>query len=193
MAQKQDYIIALIGCSGSGKTSVAMMLEKIKGYHVLKSYTTRWPRVENEWGHIFVSDRDVQNSIDKYGISPWQSDDVIAYGEYNNHLYWATRSQIKGKGAVIYVIEPVGLQTFKNENPDIPVFTIFLNTSRENRLDRLIKERGEIAARKRIAHDDLFFTSFAADWVVNADRDVSHVSSDVSKSITNYLCKDGGA
>ena len=45
-------LIAIIGTSGSGKTSLVNKISKKYGYSVLKSYTTRAPR-ENDDADLF--------------------------------------------------------------------------------------------------------------------------------------------
>ena len=57
----KDKIICLVGPSGSGKTTIAKELEK-EGYNIIHSYTDRKPRVENEWGHTFVSVEEMSKS-----------------------------------------------------------------------------------------------------------------------------------
>jgi Guanylate kinase len=47
-------IICISGESGSGKTTIAELLEK-RGYNYIESYTTRPMRFQDEEGHIFVN------------------------------------------------------------------------------------------------------------------------------------------
>ena len=49
-----ETIFLIIGESGSGKTTLVSSLEKQKNLKSIQSYTTRPPRYENEYGHIFV-------------------------------------------------------------------------------------------------------------------------------------------
>lgn len=53
-------VLLLVGKSGSGKTEIANQFRQ-RGYDVLQSYTTRKPRNENEWGHLFCSEDEYEH------------------------------------------------------------------------------------------------------------------------------------
>ncbi|MDV7402737.1 hypothetical protein RZS08_65550, partial [Arthrospira platensis SPKY1] len=79
----KDKIICLCGESGSGKTTIAELLEK-EGYNYIQSYTTRKARFEGEKGHIFVD----EPPMDSTGIPEEENfvdtDDMIAYTYFDN-------------------------------------------------------------------------------------------------------------
>jgi len=121
----KDKIVCLVGPSGSGKTAVSYELEKV-GYNVIHSYTTRPPREENEWGHIFV---------DEMPPGP-----KIAYTYINGYHYWATPEQYKGKGTSIYVIDPPGVEYLKQHVDDAEIVVIALWASETERRFRIVKD-----------------------------------------------------
>ena len=57
-----ETIFLIIGESGSGKTTLVSSLEKQKNLKSIQSYTTRPPRYENEYGHIFVSENEFNST-----------------------------------------------------------------------------------------------------------------------------------
>ena len=90
---------SLVGESGSGKTTIADMLAEKYNLSVLKSYTTRPPRV-NDDSHIFVS-------IEEFN----KLENKIAYTEFNGNYYCATADQLDNSD--IYVIDPDGIKYLK--------------------------------------------------------------------------------
>ena len=77
---KNLYLI--VGASGSGKTTVANVLEEKYGYKQLQSYTTRPMRTENEISHTFVNDAFFD-----------QLTDFIGYTSYGNYRYGRQQSK----------------------------------------------------------------------------------------------------
>lgn len=74
-------LITIIGPSGAGKDTVALMLSAILGYKVICSYTTR-PMREGEVDgkeHYFVKECNVQKS------------EMLAYTRYGNYEYWTEK------------------------------------------------------------------------------------------------------
>lgn len=128
-----NNLILLVGESGSGKTTVATELERQYGFKSIQSYTTRPPRNESEYGHIFVSNDE---------FDALQSD-LVAYTEYNGYRYGATKQQVNE--CDIYVIDPSGVQYFMEhyhadttENQDIkPVKVVYLHTTIPVRVQRM--------------------------------------------------------
>lgn len=180
-------IICLVGESGSGKTTVAKELFK-RGYNVLHSYTTRMPRSDNEFGHIFVSE-DYWKKVNK--------DNIIAHTYYCGNHYWATKDQIRGK--TVYVIDPVGIEQLR-KNTDYKITVIYIKADLETRYSRLLKrERSKYdvselvqwkilrkireRVNERIRNDVEAFKTLKVDYVV----DNNYYLDDVIKSVVNII------
>lgn len=137
----QDRIINLVGASGTGKTTIAKHL-KGKGFNIIKSYTTRKPRRENEWGHIFIRGNwevvDLFCAIDRRGNDiEIPKGNMIAYKNLYRDHYFATKEQYQGKGTSIYIVDPDGAEQVKRDVDDAEVITIALNADKENRMHRI--------------------------------------------------------
>ena len=193
-----DKIICLVGPSGSGKTTIAKELEK-DGYNVIQSYTTRKPRYEGEWGHIFVP----KNTINH--VNEW---DLMAIKELYGDYYWSTKEQYMGKGTSIYVVDPQGAEQVKETVQLSPVITIFLIADEETREARLLyrtlikeglseKEARNIAEIRllrneniattdipeRIEKDREIFKTCKCDYVVDVNRELKEVVEDIKEII----------
>ena len=147
-----DHIICLIGPSGTGKTTVAQLLNQYYGYNVIQSYTTRPKRSPDEYGHIFVD-----HMPDKV--------DLIAYTRYHNYEYWATRDQYKWRGVSIYIIDPPGLSTLKQQVNDTNITAIYLYADICTRIDRLTKRDGTL----RVQYDKEAFAKSPCNYCVDAN------------------------
>lgn len=99
---KDKRIILLIGESGTGKTTVANILEEKYGLKSIESYTTREPRYPGENGHTFVS-------LDEIIAL----DEVCAYTFFDGNQYCATKQQIDD--CDMYVVDLIGLASFIDE------------------------------------------------------------------------------
>ena len=58
-----NNIFLIVGCSGSGKTTITEQLEQKYGLKSIQSYTTRPPRYDGETGHIFISNEEKNRFI----------------------------------------------------------------------------------------------------------------------------------
>lgn len=143
-----------VGQSGSGKTTIVDKLECVYRYKNLQSYTTRKPRCENEYGHIFISDEEFNNL-----------ENIVAYTEYNGYKYCATEELINE--ADLYVVDCDGVETlldkYSNHNRCICIF--YLNTTVSERIDRMV-ERGDsdVAIVSRLKNDEEY------DWYGKLER-----------------------
>lgn len=153
---KRDKLILLVGASGSGKTAIAKHLEGM-GYNIIKSYTTREPREENEWGHTFIRINKDWGIVDVDGtlvgfenFYPPENerykyidiDDMIALQQtYSDDIYFATKEQYQGKGTSIYIVCPDGAEQVRENVKDAEVVTIFLMADEEIRYER-VRDRG---------------------------------------------------
>lgn len=184
MQQNNQKLILLVGPSGSGKTTVARELEK-EGYNVIHSYTTRPPRKPNEWGHIFISEKEYLKHVtlaDEDGTLAYKDSEMIAFQELYGEYYFATKEQYQGKGTSIYVIDPSGVEDiYKNVN-DAEVITIFLMADENTRYRRMFRDRGW-GAVERIKQDKEIFKTCKCDYVVDTNRKLPEVLADIKEII----------
>ena len=125
---KNIYLI--VGCSGSGKTTITEHLEKKYGLKSIQSYTTRAKRSENETGHIFVSDKEFDNLTN-----------LVGYTVFAGNRYCATAEQVENND--LYIIDPKGVDFFMesykgSKTPKV----IFISSDMTTRYERM-KSRAE--------------------------------------------------
>ena len=165
---------SVLQASGSGKTTVANVLEEKYGYKQLQSYTTRPMRTENEISHTFVNDAFFD-----------QLTDFIGYTSYGNYRYGATAEQ--ANNADLYVIDPAGVEFLKNHynGKSVKVITITSPVhTRINRMEQRGDEFGKIMKRLLI---DIDFRNFLGDF--NIDNGDNTKLSDLVKKIHEYIIK----
>lgn len=158
-------LLLLVGESGSGKTTVADTLSDKFGLKVLKSYTTRPKRYENETGHEFVSEEEFKN------IRPR---DTAAYTKIGEYEYCATNRQIDESD--IYVIDLAGIRYLKNNykgNKKIKV--VYIKTKqdlRKQRMEARGDKQSDISFRMR--NDSITFDGAerASDFVVENNENI---------------------
>ena len=127
-------LFLFVGPSGSGKTTAAEHMESTLGYKSVQSYTTRFPRYENETGHIFVSNEE----FDKL-------QNLVAYTEYNGHRYCATSEQVDE--ADVYVIDVPGVKVFLDKyKTNRPIYVIYFEVDIHIRIERMINRHDHDAA-----------------------------------------------
>lgn len=150
MGNKRRHIILLIGKSGSGKSTIADILERDFDLKSIQSYTTRKPRYQGEGGHIFVNDKTFNE------LYP----NMCAYTEFDGHRYGATIQQINEND--IYVVDAAGVcDLVKLYNGDKILIPVYLSTSWLTRVKRMAK-RGDSIKKiiKRLINDKKMFDSY---------------------------------
>ena len=121
-----NCIFLIVGCSGSGKTTITEQLEQKYGLKSIQSYTTRKPRYDGETGHTFVSDEEFDKLTD-----------IVAYTEFAGNRYCATAEQVENND--LYIIDPKGVDFFMkaykgSKTPKI----IFISSNLTTRYERMI-------------------------------------------------------
>lgn len=108
-------IIAIVGNSGAGKDAVARAMEKMTGWEVLCSYTTRPQREGEKEGleHHFVKRCHVPK------------EDMLAYTQYGGYEYWVEKKQLAENS--IYVIDEKGLMALKSICKDMEIVTVHVD------------------------------------------------------------------
>lgn len=198
-----DKIVCLVGASGSGKSSIAELLEK-EGYNYIQSYTDRPKRTELEKGHIFITKTEYsQATIQNEFNHNW-----IAFTFYNGHHYFATKEQYQGKGISIYVIDPSGVKYLKKYITDADTTIIYLKCDEKIRYNRIISRNNKKVSSKpisvnesrriqtsiknkaleRIEVDKIAFKDVPYDYIIDANRSVKEVFNDI-KNIIMYNCQ----
>lgn len=107
-----DIVIAVVGASGTGKTTIVNFASRALGIPVICSYTTRPKRdgeVDGE-DHYFV---DVNEMPPR--------EEMLAYTYYGGHHYWTTKSQLNG--TCFYVIDEEGLRMLRER---VKVLSIYM-------------------------------------------------------------------
>lgn len=168
---KRDLLLCFIGESGSGKSTIIDMLEKLDGYNYVRSYTTRSPRYDGEDTHIFFPKEEFKEEI-VYG------EDIIAWTKFDGNYYWASKSQYKGKGISLYALDVKGfydvLSATKGDDT-VKVIGIYLKADEFERFKRMKETRGIEEAQRRIEHDKEKFKVVRCDYVVDANRSIADV------------------
>ena len=183
-----NNIFLIVGCSGSGKTTITEQLEQQYGLKSIQSYTTRPKRYENEAGHTFVSDEEFDKLTD-----------MVGYTEFDSKRYCATAEQVENND--LYVIDPKGIDFFMksykgNKIPKV----IFISSDLTTRYERMVG-RAEVKgstyteavdiALGRIKNDvnefyDYIHNRASIDYIVNNNQN-DNLNNVVNK-IYEYIC-----
>jgi len=149
-------LIILVGAAGTGKSTIADMLEEKYGLKVLKSYTDRLQR-ENDKSHTFVTEEEFKQ------IS-WKR--IIAYTYHDGHNYCGTVEQIKESD--VYVIDEAGIDYFlEHYNGDRQILVIRIDCNEKICRERMAA-RGDSteAIEERIAADRQRYDNTYVDYFV---------------------------
>ena len=185
---KNIYLI--LGCSGSGKSTISKLLEE--KYHLIsvQSYTTRKqePRDNGDNTHIFVTQQEFA-----------EIPNIVGYTQYQGNEYGATIEQVES--ADLYVINPDGLEFFRKHYKGNKGYKIiYIDSDLNVRYERMVKraeEKGDIflnavdKALNRIKNDVVEFYDYThnnahVDFVVRNNKN-DNLNQVVDK-IYDYIC-----
>lgn len=142
-----NTLICIIGKSGSGKSTIAQELKNILGLKILKSYTTRPKRNDDEADHIFISENSF--NVIKYKL--------CAYTVYNGEQYGALPSQVEASD--LYIIDVDGLKYLKEHyDGKKDIVPIYISVPRAKRMQNM-EERGDTdkQIKSKLKFDDTAF------------------------------------
>jgi len=167
-------MIILIGPSASGKTEIAKKLISTFGYKKFVTTTTRNKRVAEIDGidYYFIS-------VDKFKEN-LANNKFIETTIYNNNYYGSYKSEM-GDNKVL-IVEPNGLKAFQSLN-DSHIISFFIDSSEEDRYERMIKRGDEINDIKRRLHNDckLFYENIKTDFrIINKNKSLEELSIDIN-------------
>lgn len=167
-------MIILIGPSASGKTEIAKKLISTFGYKKFVTTTTRDKRV----GEI--------DGVDYYFISVDEFKENLANNKfiettiYNNNYYGSFKSEMADNKVLI--VEPNGLKAFQSLN-DHHIISFFIDSSEDDRYERMLKRGDEINDIKRRLHNDhkLFYENIKTDFrIINKNKSLEELSIDIN-------------
>ena len=183
-----NNIFLIVGCSGSGKTTITEQLEHKYGLKSIQSYTTRPPRYDGETGHTFISNEEFDKLVD-----------ICGYTEFAGNRYCSTAEQVENND--LYVIDPNGIDYFiKSYKGKKTPKIIFIDSDLTTRYDRMVKraeDKGDVfltavdKALNRIKNDVVEFYDYThnnahVDFRVNNNKN-DNLNQVVDK-IYNYIC-----
>lgn len=106
----------IIGRTGSGKDYMAKILSEKYNLKILKSYTTRPQRNEQDDGHTFITPEEAATIADR--IAEWKLDNDIEY--------FATKQQVRDND--IYIINPeAAIRLYTNMVELVDLKIIYIN------------------------------------------------------------------
>ena len=154
MREIAKIFLLIIGPSGSGKTAIADKICTENGLKQVWSYTNRPQRRENETGHIFLKEPDIEKIKKKYPSR-------VAETVFDSFYYFADAAQVESSD--IYVISPDAVPQFmENYKGKKKVKVVYVTVPEWVRRNRMLR-RGdsEEKTEQRIVHDRSAFSAEA--------------------------------
>lgn len=133
-------MLALVGGSASGKSTVEKILCDDYGYNKIISYTTRSPRVGESNGVDY-------HFIEKSEFIKLKSEGFFAEtAEYNGWLYGTARKDCTDDK--VAVLTPHGMRQLK-KIPGIDIMSVYIKVPRRDRLIKILQRNDNIEEAKR--------------------------------------------
>lgn len=145
-------MLALIGESACGKSTIQNILCDNYGFNKIITYTTR-PKREREVDGVdyhFIAREDYDEKL-KNGF-------FFENASYNGWKYGTARKDVEGNtDSKIIILTPSGLRKFK-ANRKIDIFSVYINVDRKSRLIKILKRGDNIeeAYRRNLSDVGMF-------------------------------------
>lgn len=152
-----NYIIAIIGKTSSGKDTAAKYLHNKYGLDMVVSHTTRPMRTYETNGkeHWFDTKSEFDNFLKNNKIIAYTKNDMTGIE------YAAVLSKEELSKNMIYIINPDGIDWMHKNAPDINILSIYIDLNEEEIINRGIKRGDNIEVLKeRLASERDEFNTF---------------------------------
>ena len=176
-------LIVICGWSGSGKTTIANILQKQYGYHRIITYTTRSKREQEKNGqeYHFISRDAFQKMIDQKAFFEWT---------YFNDAYYGSIKKDYERPKSVVILDPAGVKKILSIFPDSLVFQLCL--SKELARKRLAQRKEQTKnMEKRLSMDEKAFAQLDAfgDRILSIHIEEKDQVEDVVAKIVGFLAQ----
>ena len=167
---KKTTIIAIVGESGAGKTSLALYLRDHYNVPIIASYTTRPMREGEENGvdHTFMLPNTPMPPISQ----------LCAYTVFSGHKYWTLHSQINIHNVCTYVVDEVGLLKLSEHDHLYDIVAVkLLRPNNPTDIERKRRDKGRIHIE-----DECYDLR-----IVNREENLQDFLENASKQVADFM------
>lgn len=164
-------ILVLVGASGSGKTTQAVILEKRYNFKKIVTATTRSPRVgEIEGVNYFFIDRD------KF-LRELEDSNFLCPTTYSGNFYAIPKASIENavneNSNIVLVLDAPGAKEIKEHFPSAIV--VYLKLGKKILIERM-KERGDSEFEIENRLSEVQDYESCSDFIIDADKKIDEVT-----------------
>jgi len=175
-------LIILVGAAGTGKSTIADMLEEKYGLKALKSYTDRQLR-ENDKSHTFITENEFKQIPKEI---------MVAYTYHDGHNYCGTIEQVVNSET--YVLDESGIEYFLDKyKGDRKILVIRIESDKENCISRMAA-RGDSpeAIKERVAVDTKRYDNTYVDYFVfNRNNELERAVNEIKNIYDKVYYEEG--
>ena len=184
-------IIALLGASGSGKSTIEHELATYHGFKKIVSYTTRKPRdyEENGKDYNFIDNETFREALNR-GL-------FAEYDEYSQNRLYGTLKSDYTNGNKVVVLTPNGIRQLKKNLSDEDIMIVLIKANLGTRVKRYINrcgvdkfdfdDKNEIAARVERDYGMFLGLEKEVDLVVHNNEETN-----IEDLVNDILAQCGG-